>query len=93
MTGTGHAPAFAVKKAETTLKGPMKYFEQTADSGARTKSGFCENCGSPIVSMSAGYPDRYYFLAATLDNPSVFSAQFVVFEPQAQPWDPVDSSI
>ncbi len=93
LTGTGHAPAFAVKKAETTLLGPLKYFEQSADSGARTRSGFCETCGSPIVSMSGAYPDRFYFLAATLDDPSAFNAQFVVFGAQAQPWDPVDPSL
>lgn len=34
------------------------------------------------------FPERLYFHAATLDDLSVFQARFVVFEEEAQPWDP-----
>ncbi|MEX3008694.1 GFA family protein [Hoeflea sp. TYP-13] len=88
-TGTGHAPAFAVSRAETRLHGPIKHYEHVADTGARTKTGFCPECGSPIVSSTERFPERIYLLAATLDDPTVFRPQFAVFESEAQPWDTV----
>ena len=92
-TGTGHAPAFAVSAAETTLTGPLKYYSHTADNGARTYTGFCGECGSPIVSGTERFPERVYLLAASLDDPAVFKPQFAVFESEAQPWDPVPAAL
>lgn len=92
-TGTGHAPAFAVEKAETELTGPVKYYGHMSDSGAATKTGFCPECGSPILSMTERFPDRFYFLAATLDDPSIFKPEFAVFSEQAAVWDPVPENL
>lgn len=89
-TGSGHASAFALARSDVSLSGPIKYFEHKADSGYATYSGFCPNCGSPIVSKASRFPDRLYFYAATLDDPGSFEAQFAVFEDSAQPWDRVD---
>ena len=89
-TGGGHASAFALHRDEVELTGEMRYFEQEADSGAATYSGFCPRCGSPVISKTARFPDRLYFHAATLDDPSAFAPKFAVFEEAAQPWDPVD---
>ena len=92
-TGTGHAPAFAVSTKATKLQGPLKYFQHEADSGARTKTGFCPQCGSPIVSSTERFPDRIYLLAATLDDPAVFEPRFAVFADEAQPWDKVPDEL
>ncbi|MCP4318939.1 MAG: GFA family protein [Hyphomicrobiales bacterium] len=86
-TGTGHAPAFAVDISDTRLEGSIRYYAHAADSGARTNTGFCPECGSPIVSSTERFPDRIYLLAATLDDASVFKPQFAVFANEAQPWD------
>ncbi len=86
-TGTGHAPAFAVGISDTSLEGPLKYYQHAADSGARTKTGFCPECGSPIVSSTEWFPDRIYLLGATLDDPPVFKPQFAAFAIEAKPWD------
>ena len=91
-TGTGHAPAFAVPSSETKLSGPIKYFAHVADNGAKTRTGFCPECGSPLVSSTERFPDRIYLLAGTLDDPAVFEPQFTVFESEAQPWDRADTS-
>ena len=86
-TGTGHAPAFAVGMETTELNGPLKFYHHTADNGAPTKTAFCPECGSPVASSTARFPDRIYLLAATLDDPSVFKPEFAVFAGEAQPWD------
>ena len=86
-TGGGHASAFAVNRADFELTGEVRQYEQASDSGAATFSGFCPNCGSPILSRTARFPDRLYIHVASLDDPADFTPQFVVFEEAAQPWD------
>ena len=86
-TGNGHAPAFGVPLNRTELSGEISYFQQKSDSGSSTHSGFCGTCGSPVLSKSDRFADRLYFYAATLDEPSQFKPQFVVFGEAAQPWD------
>ena len=92
-TGTGHAPAFAVEMAETQLTGAVKYYGHMSDSGCATKTGFCPECGSPILSQTERFPDRFYFLAATLDDPSIFEPEFAVFADQSTNWDPVPEKL
>lgn len=87
-TGSGHAPAFGVPTSITDLNGDVSYFAQTSDSGSSTFSGFCGSCGSPVLSKSERFPERLYFYAATLDDPTFFKPQFIVFGEAAQPWDP-----
>ena len=86
-TGAGHASAFGLPVKDVTLSGGIREFKASSDSGADTYSGFCPTCGSPILSRSARFPERVYFHAATLDDPSIFSASMTIFEDQAQPWD------
>jgi len=90
ITGTGHASSFAVAADGVRLSGPIKYFEQVSDSGAHTKSGFCPECGSPILSKTDRFPGKLYLHAATLDDPSIFSPSAIVHQASAQPWDYMD---
>lgn len=90
-TGTGHSSAFALPAADVEMSGEIRYFKQSSDLGSATHSGFCPECGSPILSKTDRFPDRIYLHAATLDDPSGFSPGFAVFEDMAQPWDPVDT--
>ena len=87
-TGTGHSSAFALPVAEVELSGDIRYFQQSSDSGSATHSGFCPECGSPILSKTDRFPERIYLHAATLDDPGGFESKFAVFEEMAQPWDP-----
>lgn len=90
MTGTGHASSFAVASAGVRLCGPIKYFEKKTDSGTHTQSGFCPECGSPILSKSDKHPAKLYLHAATLDDPSIFSPSIVAHRAAGQIWDYID---
>lgn len=92
-TGTGHAPAFAIGADKTRLTGPVKYYGHVSDTGAPTNTGFCPECGSPIVSITERFPERFYFLFATLDDPSCFEPEFAVFADLSPPWDPVPEKL
>ncbi|TQV70643.1 GFA family protein [Denitrobaculum tricleocarpae] len=93
ITGSGHASAFALHRDDIELTGEVREFEQMADNGAATYSGFCPKCGSPIFSRTVRFPDRLYLHVATLDDPSRFEPKFVVYEQAAQPWDYIDPAL
>lgn len=86
-TGSGHASAFALPVEAVEIEGDIKEYKGTSDAGAATYSGFCPQCGSPLTSRSERFPERLYFHAGSLDDPSIFNVGFLVFEEEAQPWD------
>lgn len=93
ITGTGHASQFMVPRGTVTLRGKLTYYELRADSGNTVRSGFCPTCGSPILKTSAGHPEAMFFHAASLDDPTRFKPQKIVWSSGAQPWDYVDPNL
>ena len=93
ITGTGHASQFMVPRTAVTLRGKPTYYELQADSGNAVRSGFCSICGSPILKTSAGHPAVMFIHAASLDDPSRFKPQKIVWSTGGQPWDYVDPGL
>ena len=93
ISGSGHAAQFAVQVKETTIDGEVRFYEQIAESGNTVSSGFCANCGSPMLKKTTKMPELFFFHAATMDDPSTFKPQVVVYEDSKQPWDHVDPEI
>lgn len=92
-TGTGHASLFVVPKASVSIEGGLKLHDQIADDGAIVSRGFCPHCGSPLLGTSSGSPDVMLIAAASLDDPSRFKPQKVVFSASRQLWDHVDPAL
>ncbi|MBI5461319.1 MAG: GFA family protein [Gammaproteobacteria bacterium] len=92
-SGTGHASLLVVPKDAMSIEGEVKYFAQTADDGATISRGFCPNCGSPVLGKSTGFPEVLLITAASLDDPTQFKPQKVVFSASRQPWDYVDPTL
>jgi len=93
ISGSGHAAQFAVPVSNTSIEGDLKFYDQTADSGDTVSSGFCPTCGSPMLKKTTMMPEMYFFHAGTLDDPSTFKPQVVVYEGSRQTWDHVDPEI
>jgi hypothetical protein len=93
VTGTGHAPQFALPAKEVSIVGAVKTYEMRADSGNTVSSGFCPDCGSPVMKKSSGYPDIVFFHAATLDAPALFKPRRSVWSRSRQPWDCLDPNL
>jgi len=93
ISGGGHAASFAVLTDATTVSGALVYYETVADNGNTVSSGFCGNCGNPVLKKPAGYPQYLFIHAATLDVPDSFIPQMVVYSKSGQPWDHVDPSL
>jgi hypothetical protein len=93
ITGAGNAPAICVANDDFTLRGKLTYFEQAVDDGNIVSNGFCPTCGNPILKKTTAFEDRVYIHVGSLDDPSQFEAEFVVFSSSGQSWDTVDSKI
>ena len=92
-SGGGHASFLAFPKAMVTLKGPVKYHSNTADSGNLATRGFCAECGSPVVGLSSGMPEMIAVMAGSLDDPCSFAPQMVAYAARANPWDMIDPAL
>ncbi|NOU22710.1 MAG: GFA family protein [Methyloglobulus sp.] len=93
ITGTGHSAEFVMPSQKATISGELKFYEMVSDHGNTVSSGFCPNCGNPVLKKSSGYPGLLFFHAATLDIPSLFKPQAVFWHSSHQPWDYVDPGL
>ena len=92
-TGSGHAPGFKVERDKLSITGTLTAYRVAADSGYLVSHEFCPVCGSPVLSATARFPDSCSIYAGSLDDPSAFKPEMVIFTSSAQPWDHVDPSL
>jgi hypothetical protein len=92
-TGSGHAAVAVFPSAAMRVAGPAIEHQRTADSGAQKRKGFCGTCGSPLYNKPQNKPDMIGVYVGTLDDPSIFKAQIVMFASRAQGWDHVDPAL
>ncbi len=92
-SGTGHTSLFVVPTDAVIVSGELKFHDQTADDGNTVSRGFCPVCGSPIMGKSTGHPGVVIINAASLDDPSLFEPQKVVWSSMRQKWDFVDPNL
>lgn len=92
-TGSGHASALIFPRATAKVIGTPKFHETPCDSGNIGQRGFCASCGSLVLGGSSGAPDLLAIYAGSLDDPSRFAPQAVIYRSRAQPWDLVDPAL
>jgi len=66
---------------------------RVADSGAEKRKGFCGNCGSPLYNKPHNVPDMIGVYVGTLDDPSQFKPQMVMFAARGHEWDHLDPAL
>jgi hypothetical protein len=92
-SGGGHASFIALPADAVKLTGSPRFYESTADSGNLVGRGFCPTCGSSVVSRSSGMPGMIAITAGSLDDPSLFEPQFVVYTSRGHAWDRIDPAL
>ena len=93
MSGTGHASHVGFPRAAVKLEGKATHWEKSADSGNRVIRAFCPTCGSPVYTTNSGMPDFFVVEAASLDDPSRFAPQIVVYTSSGFLWDHLDPAL
>jgi hypothetical protein len=92
-TGGGHASVMVFPRAAMQITGDVAENPRTADSGALKRKGFCGNCGSPIYNMPQNVPDMIGVYVGTLDDPSGFEPEIVMFASRGHSWDHLDPAL
>jgi hypothetical protein len=92
-TGAGHAPILAFPRTALKVTGRVTEFARPAESGAGMAKGFCATCGAPLYGKPGSRPEVVGIYAGSLDDPSRFAPQMVVFTAGGQPWDQVDPAL
>ncbi len=87
FSGTGHFSVMLVPKAAVTVTGKPRFYETKGDSGNMLSRGFCPDCGSPVLGRTPGQPDAVILAAGSLDDPSHFKPQAVVYAERGPEWD------
>ncbi len=92
-SAAGHMSLFGLPADKVEFSGTMSEYAMTADSGAAVTHHFCPNCGGQIFNNTSNNPDGVAVVAASLDNPDIFSPQVSVYASRATPWDPPKEGI
>lgn len=93
FSGTGHGNHMVFPKAAATITGKLEGWSYRADSGNAATNRFCPICGTPVASETTGAPDIIAIHPGSLDDPSAFAPQLVVFAEKGNAWDRVDASL
>jgi len=92
-TGSGKATILLIPAESLEVKGDIKYYSVKGSAGSHISRGFCENCGSPLISFVEENPAIKFVKAGSLDDSSWVSADSNFFSSSANPWSPVDADI
>lgn len=87
LTGTGHADMVPLDAQSFSLSEICRIYEMQGGSGKSTFSGFCPECGAPILRRSERMSDRVYVHAASLDDPSLYRPERSIYAEAAAHWD------
>ncbi|HVG46964.1 MAG TPA: GFA family protein [Rubellimicrobium sp.] len=92
-SGTGHGSYLTFPRAAVTLEGEAAHWDAAGDDGTVKSSAFCPTCGSPVHMTFPAMPDLFVVRAGSLDDPSRYRPQLVLWGAAAQAWDRVDPSL
>jgi hypothetical protein len=92
-TGSGHACVMVFSRAAMRVTGPVSENLRTAETGNSKLKGFCSRCGSPLYNKPVTRPDMIGVYVGTLDDPSGFRPEVVMFASRGHAWDHLDPAV
>ena len=93
MSGTGHGSYLTFHRKGVTHGGQAKLWDTKGDSGNVKTRAFCPSCGAPVYITFAAMPDVFTVHAASLDDPSRFRPQMVMYGLRGHAWDHLDPAL
>jgi hypothetical protein len=69
-TGSGKATIVMIPEEDLTLSGNLKFYTVTGTAGSHISRGFCEECGSPVISFVEENAGIKFIKAGTLNDSS-----------------------
>ncbi len=76
-----------------TIRGELRDFASTADSGNVMHRRFCPQCGTPLFSEAEVRPHLIFVRAGTLDDPEVAKPAATIWTDAAPTWACISDSL
>ena len=92
-SGTGHVPVMGMPKPLFTVRGETKSYAVRGTSGLSAIRHFCPTCGSLLFGAPEVAPDAVSIYVGTLDEPSVFQPEAVLFKRDRYRWDVIAGAL
>jgi len=92
-TGSGKATILMLPSQAIQIKGELKLHTTTTASGRNMSRGFCEECGSPVLSFIKEMPEVKFVKAGSLDDASWLKIDSNFYSSSAHFWSPIDEDI
>src|SRR5579862_5779019 len=86
-SGTGHVPVMGMPKSSFTAQGETRTYAVRHASGRSSIRHFCPTCGSLLFGTTEILPEAVSIYVGTLDDPSVFQPEAVMFKRDRHDWD------
>jgi hypothetical protein len=85
-TGSAFETVIRFLTASVGVRGELKTYDDTGDTGQKVRRRFCPNCGSGVIAEADALPGITIVLVGTLDDPAVFQPTLEIYCNSAQPW-------
>ena len=92
-TGAGHGSVTGFPASAVKLTGELRTYTSQGDSGQPISRSFCPVCGSTIHSSPSVMPGVLNMTAGTLDDPTLYQPQAVIYTRSRPHWDRIDSGL
>ena len=92
-TGSGKATIIIIPEEELSITGNLKFYSVTGSQGSHINRGFCENCGSPVISFMEEDPGIKFIKAGTLDDASWLTIASNFWSSSANTWSPINDKV
>lgn len=86
LSGAGNTENIAFAESAFTVEGETASYNWTADSGGAVTTSFCPRCGSPLFGKSTSMPGMKMVRAGSLDDPSDYAPQMMVYAKRRHAW-------
>ena len=92
-SGTGRGSFLTFVGAKPEISGEIRSFAVTGDGGTVKSRAFCPVCGTQLYVAFPAMPDVFAVRAGTLDDPALYTPQFVIWTAAGQSWDYLDAGL
>lgn len=92
-TGSGKATIVMIPENALQMKGEIKIYTVTGTDGSHVTRGFCESCGSPLISYIEEMQGIRLIKAGSLDDSSWLKIDSNFWSSTAREWSPVDENL
>ena len=92
-TGSGKSTILMLPAQAILMDGELKFYTSPTSSARNMSRGFCQECGSPVLSFIKEMQEVNFLKAGSLDDSSWLKIDSNFYSSSAHSWSPIDDDI